>query len=159
MQVQVNSNHIEGSAQLQEWVGSTVVEQLERFEELLTRIEIHVSDENAHKGGAQDKRCQIEFRPKGHQSMSVTHKAESLHLAVEGAATKARHALEHLTGKLETRPLGSRELNDPLADQGTEGSQDALLQEEFLAKQGESLPETDDGSELSDDSEEETAKS
>lgn len=153
MQVQVNSNHIEGSAQLQEWVGSTVVEQLERFEELLTRVEIHVSDENAQKGGAQDKRCQIEFRPKGHQSMSVSHKAESLHLAVEGAATKARHALEHLTGKLDTRPLGSRELNDPLADQGSEGTQDALLQEEFLAKQGEASPELDD------DSDEEPAKS
>ncbi|WP_150303626.1 HPF/RaiA family ribosome-associated protein [Pseudomonas saliphila] len=153
MQVQVNSNHIEGSVQLQEWVGSAVVEQLERFEDLLTRIEIHVSDENAHKGGGQDKRCQIEFRPKGHQSMSVSHKAESLHLAVEGAATKARHALEHLTGKLDARPTGSREINDPLTEQGGEGSRDALLQAEFLAKQGENVAELDD------DAVEQTAKS
>ncbi|QJD58376.1 HPF/RaiA family ribosome-associated protein [Pseudomonas sp. gcc21] len=153
MQVQVNSNHIEGSAQLQEWVGSTVVEQLERFEELLTRVEIHVSDENAQKGGAQDKRCQIEFRPKGHHSMSVSHKAESLHLAVEGAAAKARHALEHLTGKLDARPVSSRELNDPLAEEGTQATQDALLQEEFLAKQGE------EGVEPDDDAEQDTPKS
>lgn len=137
MQVQVNSNHIEGGVQLQEWVGSTVVEQLERFEELLTRVEIHVSDENAQKGGAQDKRCQIEFRPKGHQSMSVSHKADSLRLAVEGAATKARHALEHLTGRLDARPVTSREIDDPLGEEGPPGRQDALLQEEFLAKQGE----------------------
>ncbi|MEH6389215.1 MULTISPECIES: HPF/RaiA family ribosome-associated protein [Pseudomonas] len=147
MQVQVNSNHIEGSAQLQEWVGSTVVEQLERFEELLTRVEIHVSDENAQKGGAQDKRCQIEFRPKGHQSMSVSHKAESLHLAVEGAAAKARHALEHLTGKLDARPVTSRQIDDPLGEEGPPGTRDALLQEEFLAKQGEEPTELDDDSE------------
>ena len=152
MQVQVFSNHIEGGVQLQEWVGSTVVEQLERFEELLTRIEIHVSDENAQKGGGQDKRCQIEFRPKGHQSMSVSHKAESLHLAVEGAATKARHALEHLTGKLDVRPVSPRELNDVLGEERPDSSRDALLQQEFLAKQD------DDISELDDDAEQEAVK-
>ena len=134
MQVQVNSNHIEGSVELQEWVGSVVVGQLERFDDLLTRVEIHVSDENAHKGGAEDKRCQIEFRPKGHQSMSVSHKAESLALAVDGAAEKARRALEHLVGKHDARPLSSGQLNDPLAEEQEEDT-DALLQEEFLAKQ------------------------
>ncbi len=66
MQVQVDSNHIEGSAELQEWVGSTVGDELEHYSDLLTRIEIHVGDVNAQKAGAQDKRCQIEARPKGH---------------------------------------------------------------------------------------------
>ncbi|HDZ55496.1 MAG TPA: HPF/RaiA family ribosome-associated protein [Pseudomonas xinjiangensis] len=135
MQVQVNSNHIEGSVELQEWVGSAVVEQLQRFDDLLTRVEIHVSDENAHKGGAEDKRCQIEFRPKGHQSMSVTHKAESLVLAVDGAAAKARHALEHLVGKLDARTVSTGHLDDPLLEEEPRAVKDALLQEEFLAKQ------------------------
>ncbi len=135
MQVQVNSNHIPGSEELQEWVGAAVTDELSRFEELLSRIEIHVSDENAQKGGDLDKRCQIEFRPKGHQSMSVTHKAESLRLAVDGAAVKARHALEHLTGKLQARAVSPGVLDDPLLDEGTQADRDALLEEEFMARQ------------------------
>ena len=59
MHVQVNSHHIPGSVELHEWVGSTVEERLERFDDFLTRIEVHVSDENAQKAGADDKRCQI----------------------------------------------------------------------------------------------------
>ncbi len=105
MQVQVNSNHIPGSVELHEWVGTTVEDRLERFDDFLTRVEVHVSDENAQKAGADDKRCQIEARPKGHQAVSVTHKAESLQLAVDGAADKMQHALEHLMGKLDTRVL------------------------------------------------------
>lgn len=135
MQVQVNSKHIQGSARLQEWVSATVTDQLDHFDDYLTRVEIHLSDENAHKAGTDDKRCQIELRPKGHQAMSVTHKAESLEQAVNGAATKARHALEHLMGKLEAKGAPAKLLNDPLLDEETKAVKDALLQEEFLARQ------------------------
>ncbi|MBD9482234.1 HPF/RaiA family ribosome-associated protein [Pseudomonas sp. PDM14] len=134
MQVQVNSNHIEGSARLQDWVSSAVTGELDRFEDFLTRLEIHVSDENGAKAGANDKRCQIEARPKGHQSLSVTHKADSLELAVEGAAEKMRHALEHLIGKLDAKVLSTGHLG---AATGRHSEGDALLEEEFLAKQDE----------------------
>ena len=137
MHVQVNSHHIPGSVELHEWVGSTVEERLERFDDFLTRIEVHVSDENAEKAGADDKRCQIEARPKGHQAVSVTHKAESLQLAVDGAAEKMRHALEHLVGKLDTRVLSGSELNDPLREEPSQAVRDAMLEEDFLEKQDE----------------------
>ncbi|MHA6492132.1 HPF/RaiA family ribosome-associated protein [Pseudomonas borbori] len=133
MQVQVNSNHIEGSARLQEWVSAEVTERLDRFEDYLTRVEVHLSDENGDKSGADDKRCQIEAKPKGHQSLSVTHKASSLDLAVEGATEKMRHALDHLIGKLDSKAvISTGHLNDSLQD---DEPVDALLQEEFLAKQ------------------------
>lgn len=134
MQVQVNSNHIEGSARLQEWVGASVTDRLERYEEFLSRVEVHISDENGSKSGADDKRCQIEARPKGHQPLSVTHKAESLEQAVEGAAEKMRHALEHLAGKLESKAVGTGYLEQKLDTSEPENS-DALLQEEFLDRQ------------------------
>src|SRR5690606_11457954 len=127
--------HIEGSAELQEWVGSAVVERLERFEDFLARVEIHVSDENAQKAGADDKRCQIEVSPKGHQALSVTHKAESLQLAVDGAAEKMRHAIEHLMGRLDARVLSTGELNDPLLDEQPQAVKDAMLEEDFLQNQ------------------------
>ncbi|KJH79651.1 HPF/RaiA family ribosome-associated protein [Pseudomonas sp. KSR10] len=137
MHVQVNSHHIPGSVELHEWVGSTVEERLERFDEFLTRIEVHVSDENAQKAGADDKRCQIEARPKGHQAVSVTHKADSLQLAVEGAAEKMRHALDHLMGKLDNNVLSTGELNDPFLDEQPQAVKDAMIEEDFLEKQDE----------------------
>ncbi|WP_434680510.1 HPF/RaiA family ribosome-associated protein [Pseudomonas sp. R1-18] len=137
MQVQVDSNHIEGSAALQEWVGSTVVDELERYTDLLTRVEIHVGDVNAQKGGAQDKRCQIEARPKGHTSISVTHNAESLDLAVAGAARKMNHALEHLVGRLSPKVESTGHLTAPPEHEESVAEIDAMLEDDFLAKQAD----------------------
>ncbi|TVP87244.1 MAG: HPF/RaiA family ribosome-associated protein [Pseudomonadaceae bacterium] len=132
MQIQVNSKHNNGSVRQQDWVSATVQGELKRFDEFLTRVEVHLSDENAHKSGADDKRCQIELRPKGHQALSVTHKAASLEQAVNGAAEKAYNALEHLMGKLSSKHTGAQpDLNELSAER------DALLQEEFLDKQSE----------------------
>jgi ribosomal subunit interface protein len=131
MQVQVRTNQIEGSARLQEWVSAEVMDRLEHFDELLTRVVVHISDENAHKSGDDDKRCQIEARPKGHQPISVTHKAEAMGLAIDGAAEKMRHALEHLTGRLEGKTLSTGRF----VEAGDVLLTDALLEEEFLAKQ------------------------
>jgi ribosome-associated translation inhibitor RaiA len=84
----------------------------ERYEEDLTRIEVHLRDENGAKPGPHDKRCQMEARPKGHQPISVTHTATSLDQAVDGAANKLNHALEHFYGKLRSK-RGVLELSDP----------------------------------------------
>ncbi|WP_434609830.1 HPF/RaiA family ribosome-associated protein [Pseudomonas sp. R1-7] len=134
MQVQVNSNHIEGSARLQEWVGSTVVDALQRFEDHLSRVEIHVSDENAQKGGDADKRCQIEARVQGLSSLSVSHKAESLELAVEGAAEKMLHALDHQIGKLNPAVESMGRVTAPV-DEAPPEMVDAMLEEDFLENQ------------------------
>ncbi|MNE18345.1 Sigma 54 modulation protein / S30EA ribosomal protein [compost metagenome] len=128
MQIQVNSdNHIQSSIRLEEWVRTTVETALERYEEDLTRVEVHLRDENGDKPGPHDKRCQMEARPKGHQPISVTHKAPSLDQAVEGAATKLEHALEHLFGRLRSKRASN--------DQTIVENPDALLQEEFQENQ------------------------
>ncbi|MDD2049059.1 HPF/RaiA family ribosome-associated protein [Pseudomonas putida] len=126
MQIQVNSdNHIQGNIRLEEWVRSTVESTLERFEEDLTRVEVHLRDENGDKPGPHDKRCQMEARPKGHQPISVSHKSASLDQAVDGAALKLNHALEHFYGKLRSKRA--------VTQQSVDGAQnDGLLQEEFL---------------------------
>ena len=130
MQIQVRSNHIEGSVGLHEWVSAAVEDRLERFDDLLTRVEVHVGDENAQKAGAADKRCQIEARPKGLQPISVTHKAESLEMAVDGAIGKLNNALQHQFGKLRSK----RSAPVPLEGETLEvEGRDALLEEDFLA--------------------------
>lgn len=133
MQIQVHSdNHIDGSARLAHWVSSTISSQLERFDEELTRVVVHFNDENGSKAGAQDKRCQIEARPKGLQPLSVTHKAESLEFALDGAMAKLDHALEHQLGKLRSKRGPSH--RDGVSA-GSASVQDQLLEEDFLAEQ------------------------
>jgi ribosome-associated translation inhibitor RaiA len=130
MQIQVNSdNHIDSTSRLEEWVRTTVESTLERYEENLTRVEVHLRDENGDKPGPHDMRCQMEARPKGHQPISVTHKANSLDQAVDGAAIKLNHALEHMFGKLRGKRGGAALL--AASNQDLENP-DALLQEEFL---------------------------
>ncbi|WAC43472.1 HPF/RaiA family ribosome-associated protein [Pseudomonas sp. SL4(2022)] len=131
MQIQVHSdNHIESSARLVEWVSASVASKLERFDDELTRIVVHLHDDNGAKAGAHDKRCQIEARPKGLQPLSVTHKAESLEQAIEGSIEKLHHALDHQFGKLRSKRA------TPLpANQAVDVGQDALLREDFLAEE------------------------
>lgn len=129
MQIQVHSdNHIDGSARLADWVSASVASKVERYDEDLTRVVVHLNDENAHKTGANDKRCQIEARPKGQAPISVTHKAESLEFALDGALEKLGHALDHQMGKLRSkRGAAQRENGESL------GNADQLLEEDFLA--------------------------
>ncbi|GAB7531788.1 HPF/RaiA family ribosome-associated protein [Pseudomonas sp. 3A(2025)] len=134
MQIQVNSdNHIESSIRLENWVRSTLESTLERYDDYLTRVEVHLRDENGDKTGPNDIRCQLEARPKGHQPISVTHKADSLELAIDGAAVKLDHALEHLLGKLRDKQRNVVLTPDEIATE----SADALLEEEFLEKEQE----------------------
>ncbi|NBF02327.1 ribosomal subunit interface protein [Pseudomonas sp. Fl5BN2] len=133
MQIQVHSdNHIQSSLRLEEWVRSTVESTLERYEEDLTRVVVHLRDENGGKSGPDDMRCQLEARPKGHQPISVTHKADTLEQAIDGATVKLESALEHMFGKLR----GKRAAAVPSTD-GSEA--DALLEEEFLENQQAAL--------------------
>lgn len=134
MQIQVHSdNHIDGSARLVDWVSGTVADKLDRFDDEVTRVVVHLNDENGVKAGAQDKRCQIEARPKGLQPVSVTHKAATLELAVDGAVDKLNNALKHQFGKLR-----SKRATAPTPIEGetleVEG-RDALLEADYLADQ------------------------
>ena len=131
-----SDKHIDSDKRTQDWVTATVEVTLERHLEDLTRVEVHLSDENGGKSGPKDKRCKMEARPKGHQPILVSHDADSLTQAVEGAAQKLEHALEHLFGKLR----GKR--TPTLAPEGFEAKEpkqtaDDLLEEEFLEKEKE----------------------
>jgi len=100
MQILVNSNHsVDVTSTLEGHVKASVESELERFDDQLTRVEVHLNDENSGKSGPQDKRCQMEARVKGHEPISVSHKAESMTLAIDGAAVKLNHALAHALDK------------------------------------------------------------
>jgi len=104
MQIQVNTdNHVNGSEALAARVQQMVEGAVERFAEHITRIEAHLSDENADKHGDADKRCMLEARLNGIKPIAVTHQAENMLLAVEGAAEKLEHAIGRTIGRLDAR--------------------------------------------------------
>ncbi len=89
MQVQTHTDrNIDGSAALSAQVEATVAAALGRFQGQVTRVEVHLSDENGDKGGADDKRCMMEARLEGRPPMAITHHAATIELAVDGAAAK-----------------------------------------------------------------------
>ncbi len=74
-------------------------ERLARFEERLTRLEIHVRDENARKGGGDDKACTIEARIAGSRPIGVTGHAATVDDAARKAAATLAQRLERHFGK------------------------------------------------------------
>jgi ribosome-associated translation inhibitor RaiA len=94
MQIQVNTHDAVGGDNLSQRVEAMVAAGLDRFAPHLTRVEVHLGDVNAAKGGAADKRCMIEARPASHQPVSVTHHAATIALALDGALDKAKRALD-----------------------------------------------------------------
>lgn len=111
MKVQVNtSNDIENKNALESWASDYLNEQLGRFDQDLTSIEVQMTDENhATKGGGIDKRCMMEARVAGRAPVAVTHYAPDQNLAFRGAADKLAHALDHAFGKLDRREHRERD--------------------------------------------------
>lgn len=111
MKVQVNtSNDIDNKEALERWASEFLGEQLARFEQDITSIEVQLSDENhAAKGGGMDKRCMMEARINGRPPIAVTNFAPDQNLAFRGAAEKLEKALDHAFGKLDRREHRERE--------------------------------------------------
>lgn len=108
MQIQVNTDaHIDGGAEQTERVRATMESALTRFAEQITRVEVHLSDENSHKGGDDDVRCMIEARVEGRSPTAVTHEAGSVEEAVNGAADKLTRVLDSTFNRLRDQQRGS----------------------------------------------------
>jgi ribosome-associated translation inhibitor RaiA len=93
VQIQVNTDHnIHGGEKLVTYVTTELASSLSRFDRWLTRVEVHFSVDAA--GRTDDKRCVIEARPAGAQSVAVTHHAGSVDDAYNGAVQKMERMLD-----------------------------------------------------------------
>jgi len=102
MQFQFNSDSsVMGTENVAERIEAMCRDKLARFEERLTRLEVHVSDENAAKGGADDKACTIEARPRGGRPLGVTAHVSKVDDAARKAANTLAERLERHFGKGE----------------------------------------------------------
>lgn len=104
MQVQVHTDtKIQGGESLLQWVEQETQTRMERLREYVTRVEVFLSDEDAGKSGANDKRCRMEARPAGRQPLTVTADADKLADAVTGALDKLIRAIDHDLGRVKDR--------------------------------------------------------
>ena len=101
MKIQVNTDaNIPGHAARVEGVTRTVEHALARFAEIITRVEVYLSDENSGKTGKNDQRCVLEARLQGRSPVAVTEHADSQGQAITGATEKMVRLLEHTLGRL-----------------------------------------------------------
>ena len=107
MQVLVNSDHtIVGGASMAGRIRSDIELALQRVSDRITRVEVHLSDENGAKGGRDDKRCMLEARLEGRQPIAVTSHAATIDIAVHDAAMKLMRVIDSTEGRAEDARRG-----------------------------------------------------
>jgi ribosome-associated translation inhibitor RaiA len=97
-------SHIDASPQLASQVETAVARALKRFSDRITRVEVHLKDENSARGGERDKQCAMEARLPGLQPIAVNHLAPAVDLAVDGAAEKLARAIDRATARARKPP-------------------------------------------------------
>ena len=103
MTVQINTdNNVEGHERLKTYIADELSSGLARFEDRITRLEVHLADENSDKSGVNDKRCVIEARPENLQPVAVTNHADTIEKAFHGALDKIKKVLETTFEKKKT---------------------------------------------------------
>lgn len=108
MQIEVTTDrNVDGSDELIRQIEAEVEAALSRFSDQLTRVEVHLGDENAAKFGTADKRCMLEARPAGQQPVAVTNLAATLDEARRGALQKLENLLESKFGRRDHRKGGA----------------------------------------------------
>jgi len=101
MTIQVNTDkNLAGTEKLRAYLTDLILEELSRFSNHITRVEVHLSDENGPKDGLNDKRCMIEARLERMKPIAVTNHANTNEQAVEGAVEKLKTSLETILGRL-----------------------------------------------------------
>jgi ribosome-associated translation inhibitor RaiA len=104
MQVQVHTDdHIHGGESLAQWIQDEAGTRLARFREHITRLEVFLTDLDAGKSGADDKRCRVEARVANRQPVTVTAEADKMATAFIGAVDKLTRALDADLGRVKDR--------------------------------------------------------
>ena len=104
MKIQLNTDtHIEGTEALTVKVNNIIKKALVRFEEHITRIEVHLNNSKNGQIGQHDYRFMLEARLEGRQPLAVTDHAATIEQAVHGASQKLEHMLGSTLGRLYDR--------------------------------------------------------
>ncbi|MCU0711337.1 MAG: HPF/RaiA family ribosome-associated protein [Pirellula sp.] len=103
MQILINTdNHINASDAFNEKVAELLRERFRRFDDRITRIEVHFNDENSSaKSYGNDKRCVLEVRMNGMNPLAVTANTSEVMSSLRSAIDKMRSQIDSTLGRLE----------------------------------------------------------
>ena len=101
MTIQFNSDHnIKHQETLEAKLTPIITDGLSRFSKQMTRLEVHLSDENNNKNKVNVKRCLLEARLEGLQPFVASDDAENHELALKGAINKLKTVIDTKIGHL-----------------------------------------------------------
>jgi len=101
MTIQINTDkNIHGTETLIAQYEAQVESKLSRFSDHITRLEVHLSDQNGHKAGHHTKRCLLEARMERRLPIAVSNQADTLDHAIDGALDKLTASLATIVSKL-----------------------------------------------------------
>jgi len=104
MKIQLNTDkNIEGKEGLERFVSEKLNGSLKHLAHHVTRLEVHLSDQNAEKGGPDDVQCKIEARLEGRPPVVVVSQSESKEKALDEAGAKLKATLGTIIGKMKNR--------------------------------------------------------
>lgn len=104
MIIQINTdNNIEGSENMEAYYTEQLEHGLKHYSEYITRLEVHVSDQNADKGGADDIQCRIEARVRNQEPVMVEAQEENQEAALANAIDKMQAVMRKMKGKMTDR--------------------------------------------------------
>lgn len=102
MKIQFNTDKtISGEERNQDFFSTQIAEELDRYQSHITRIEVHLSDENGKKEGRNDIQCLLEARLKGRKPIAVSDQADTVEQAVSGTIDKLKNSLETILGRIQ----------------------------------------------------------
>jgi hypothetical protein len=78
-----------------------IAEEMDQYQSHITRIEVHITDQNGKKEGMNDIRCLMEARLEGRQPIAVSDQADTVEAAVSGAIEHLQNALESILERKE----------------------------------------------------------
>lgn len=67
----------------------------------ITRIEVHISDQNGSKNGLNDKRCSMEARLEGRSPLAITANVDTVEHDESYATEKLKSSLETIIGHIK----------------------------------------------------------
>ena len=101
MIVQINTDkNIEGYSRMNDFFSGEIKKELDRFERKVTRVEVHLGDENSDKFGTNDKRCLIEVRVEGKNPIAVTTHSNTIEKAFYEGVVKIKRSLDNILEKM-----------------------------------------------------------
>ena len=100
MNIHINTGHnIQSNQTLIAKFRSIIESSLSRMSDHITKVEVHLKDEDGDKKGKNDKRCMIEARLEGRQPIVVTNHADTFNQALDGAIDKLINMIESILGR------------------------------------------------------------